>query len=78
MANVTEKNYDYFANLLKKNPKKLTIISLLVIGHPKKWLLRYSLLAPPPKKKYRLTRCSLLSLKKSFDYFVSRYCPLKK
>ncbi len=54
------------------------IISLLVTGQPKKWrLFCYSLLAPP-QKKYWLTRYSLLSLKKSIDYFVSRYCPLKK
>ncbi len=54
------------------------IISLLVTGQPKKTIIFATRYLPPPKNKYRLARYSLLSLKKSIVYFISRYCPLKK
>ncbi len=63
MGIVTLKSNDYFVISLK-NPKKITIISLLITGQPKKITINSLPITCPPQKKYRLTRYSLLSLKK--------------
>ncbi len=55
----------------------MTIISLLVIGQPPKITIISLLVTCPPKKE--LINSLLVTVpKKSIDYFVSRYCPLKK
>ncbi len=53
MGIVTLKSNDYFVNSLK-NPKKLTIISLLIIG-PTKKITIISLLVTCPHKKVLIT-----------------------
>ncbi len=53
------------------------IISLLVTGQPQKITIILLLVTCPPKKVL-INSLHVTVPKKSINYFVSRYCPLKK
>ncbi len=73
MGIITYKSYDYFFNSLK-NPLKNNDCFATRYRPTQKNNDYFG----APQKKYRLTYYLLLFLKKSIDYFVSHYCPLKK